>query len=77
VTVPLSQDTDVAVAMRKRCWRESIVWNLKFSSGVEFGDRGGSVMDDGIKGIWPAVEITEMFDSVSGEEGMLMEIAWE
>jgi hypothetical protein len=61
--------------MRKRCWRDSITWNLKSSRGLELGDWGGSVIVAGMSGICPATETAEMFVSVSEIEEIGEDVA--
>lgn len=73
----MNQDTDIAVPRRKRCCSDSTVWNLKFSNRLELDERGGRIIVPGIRGICPAIETAEMFDSLSLGEGIRIEVACE
>lgn len=53
-----------------------MVWNLKFSNGLAVGDGCGSVMVEGMSGIWPAIKTREGGGEVVVEEGRGMDVAW-
>jgi hypothetical protein len=75
--VPVNQDTDIAMPMRKRCWRDNRVCNLNSSSGLKSRDGGGSLIVEGTRDICPATETTAMLESVSLVDGMVIEVACE